>query len=651
MPSLFQFVLNNFELITDSYQTIKERFNERKAQVNHESKLECLADCLNSALSEDIVISPIGDDFTLPIVDPWISPTATCTIQGITINNGMFYCGTLLPQRNSSINEPFLIDPSLPAVQGTLSSADLDITPFGYEHISPACRFAFLSWLASDRTNTNVPKKIVWLYLCGLERRLLIDCKKRSIPESSRLLIMREIRRIAYLFADHLPILEAAERLICMYWAMTHNPQFVMSVPDNLYFESDACASLFPYLLSCYAMTSRPIPWHTLLVWFHRHPNFGLPQKVLNHMELFKKIFEEKFKKYRPESFTITSQPIDLIIRYQAANPTIGELVYRVPGAYDVFMQTKLLAPVSIIVNAAADELEARLKKQARKPKPTPSASNLLPPDKLSQQPLQKLHDYLSKKCEQNTAIINVIAIINVLGIPAPNAFDDNNAAAFSECIERAGFLMAPDIRLHGVGISPDGFILVAPITNAIQPSERLRIIATFIQLGAIVAQYDNVISPKEIDYLQKTILKRQRLTDDEKSSLLLWLHWCLHTPQTIDHCTIHLDNNLSENIKAQISRMLIETAAADNAITPPEKQCLVSLYRSIGLNPDWVARDIDEFECAHGKSFRAADKPEYAFSTIGTTDDPTNRISDTRIDVPDSLVNALLNWDQIEKK
>lgn len=647
MPSLFQFILDNVELISDSCQTIKEKFNERKTQVNHESKLECLVDCLNSALSEDIVIKPICNDFTLPVVDPWLTQSATCTIQGIFIKGGLFYCGSFLPQRNDSVNEPFLINPSLPAVKGPLSASDLDIVPFGYEQMTPAGRFAFLSWLASDRTNTNIPEKFVWLYLCALERRLLIDCKIRPVTESSRLLILREIRRIAYLFADHLPIIEASERLICMYWAMTHNPQFVMSVPDNIPFESDACTSLFPYLLSCYAMTSRPIPGHTLLAWYIQHPKFGLPQNVLNHIDLFKRIFEEKFKNYPPESFTTTSQPVDLIIHYQAANPTIGELVYKVPGAYDVFLQTKLLFPVSSIVNAAIDELEFRLKKQSLKPKPNPSASRLLTPNTLSQQPLQKLHDYISKKIDQNTAVINVSAIMNRLGIPAPDAFDDDNAAAFSECIDRAGFLMAPDIRLHGVGITPDGFILVSPKSNPIQPSERLRIIAIFIQLGTIVAQNDNVISPKEVDYLQNIILKRQRLSNDEKSSLLLWLHWCLHNPQTIAHCTLHIDNDFPDNIKKQISRMLIETAAADDVITPPEKAALVSLYRTIGLNPDWVARDIDEFENALGKTFRATTSPECAFSSNEIIDNA----ADERIDVPDPLALALSKWRKGDKK
>ena len=302
MSLLFQIVLDHIGLIADRCQTIGEKWNERKSQVNHESKLAALTDRLTYALSEDTIFTPIGDDFTLPSVDPWVTPNTAYTIQGITIKGGMFYCGSYLPQRRGIDNEPFLIDPSLPAVKGTLTSADLDITPFDYAHMSPACRFVFLSWLASDRTDTSIPEKLVWLYLCSLERRLLIDFKKRHLQVDSHTLLLQEIRRIAYLFADHLPIWEASERLLCMDWAITHNPQFVMSVPENLHFESDACTSLFPYLLSCYAMTCRPIPWHTLLVWFSRHPKFGLPLKVMNNMGLFKRIFEEKIKCYPPES-------------------------------------------------------------------------------------------------------------------------------------------------------------------------------------------------------------------------------------------------------------------------------------------------------------------------------------------------------------
>ena len=344
---------------------------------------------------------------------------------------------------------------------------------------------------------------------------------------------------------------------------------------------------------------------------------------------------------------TTTSQPVDLIIYYPAASPTIGELVYKVPGAYDVFLQTKLLAPVSSIVNAAADELELHLKKQALKldSKPDPAAASLLSPDSLPQQSLQTLHDVLSKKINQNTACINVSDIMDILGIPAPNTFDNDNAAAFSECINRAGFLMAPDIRLHGVGITPDGSILIAHKTCDIQPNERLRIISIFIQLGAIVAQNDNVISPKEVDYLQNMILKRQHLSDDEKASLLLWLHWCLRNPQTIANSTTHIENNFPESIKAQLSRMLIETAAADDAITPPEKQALVSLYRTVGLNPDWVASDIDAFENAHGKKFRDASTPEFAFSSKS---DPEHI---ERLEIPDHIVNALSKINGLEKK
>lgn len=52
-----------------------------------------------------------------------------------------------------------------------------------FNRLSESSRGAYLTWLASERENPNVPLGYVFIYFYGLERRILVDSKEGGVTD------------------------------------------------------------------------------------------------------------------------------------------------------------------------------------------------------------------------------------------------------------------------------------------------------------------------------------------------------------------------------------------------------------------------------------------------------------------------------------
>ncbi len=153
------------------------------------------------------------------------------------------------------------------------------------------------------------------------------------------------------------------------------------------------------------------------------------------------------------------------------------------------------------------------------------------------------------------------------------------------------------------------------------------------IRLGAIVAQSDGTVSQAEIDVLREMIRERKVLSDAQRTSLQLWLHWCTHTPQHIEDIAPSL-SDIDDKLRNHISQVLIKVALANGELDDREHDNLVALHRALGLPAIWV--DLGITEARGGLVI-----PEVQKNSTKTEHEDSN-FQTHGVEIPNNLTQAL---------
>ena len=169
---------------------------------------------------------------------------------------------------------------------------------------------------------------------------------------------------------------------------------------------------------------------------------------------------------------------------------------------------------------------------------------------------LRNIAQFFSGSINNSVGRIQVRDIFKIMGFSAPASMTEQLADDIGQIIEMSCYQYAPNRRLHGTSFEINDIILLTPAIQAPEFNHACEIMVILVRLGAIIAKCDNRISNEEIGVLQNMILSRKVFTDDQRASLLLWLHWCLYTPQRIDSIQQDL-SALPEELRQKISQIL----------------------------------------------------------------------------------------------
>ncbi|HEX5740170.1 MAG TPA: TerB N-terminal domain-containing protein, partial [Pilimelia sp.] len=118
------------------------------------------------------------------------------TVRGYQLTGGLLYVGGPLPAAYHPGPEPAVVDPDLPVRRVRLDqeSPPGDDVP-AYGALTAGARAAYLEWLADGRSGPT-PRAHLWLFLAGVERRVLHDLAGRPEGLADYLSIGAELRRL-----------------------------------------------------------------------------------------------------------------------------------------------------------------------------------------------------------------------------------------------------------------------------------------------------------------------------------------------------------------------------------------------------------------------------------------------------------------------
>ena len=557
----------------------------------------------------------------------WVQPGEVVKVGNYAIRRGFFYVGghlkSLAPYDFE--DDPSLVDPTL--------EVDADAPEYvgerpeywyGYGSFTPTDRAEFLAWLASDRSDPETFIEYVFLYFCGIERRLLSDDENGMVSDDERKALMQELSRLKDVYGVHRSFRSYVSSLLSYAWAINYRKLDEQPDHDVLVAKSSFNAA-FKVLLAETAQNGEPVSAELALAWVRSHPDFTLRTPARRCPELFDTLFKKRYKEEFGAGLQIKPGRAKLRLDYYPANTS---LYYLSPDLAlpDVSRQKRPFKKLMTLAGSCADELDSfsRFLGKAGNSPESLQALSLLPDDLValnSYPQLERFKAWVKRKVfessdlasEQSMAVptlgnvqlhqgkvfqfkglVSVKSLLSQLGKDTPSGINSRETQMLSSAVEKTGYGVAPDIRFHHAKPDIDGKVaLFAGGHGAdFSPSSEFNKVGIVLRLGTLVAGIDGHISDSEVSALQDVIAQNGRLTETEKRSLHAYMIWLLHTPPNRTGLKKRL-NLLSASDKVAIGHILIGVAVADGKIDPAEINQLEKVYTQLGLDKALVTSDI----------------------------------------------------------
>ena len=203
----------------------------------------------------------------------WITPGELISVAGHEICGGFFYFGGRLPDLDGYGVEASLVDSSLPIYRDTdmlYQDETLGYWP-SFNRLSESSRGAYLTWLASERENPNVPLGYVFIYFYGLERRILVDSKEGGVADAEFKSIYQELQRLRSIYGSNRSFAGYSLRLMEL-MALMRPGVVAFEEQDEQHHDS----LLFRYQLATRVSKGEPIPAHLALTWIKNSQEYTL---------------------------------------------------------------------------------------------------------------------------------------------------------------------------------------------------------------------------------------------------------------------------------------------------------------------------------------------------------------------------------------
>lgn len=529
----------------------------------------------------------------------WIAPGESIRVQGYDIPGGLLYLGTRLTAPKET-PEPALIDPDLSIDRAHPDTAGrhLDYWP-SFAEIPPASRATYLAWLADGRRAPATPIGYVFLFLYGLERRVLVDIAANPQLATELLAIRTEVATLL----DHYGSLSSsfqgyATGFLGVIDLMTvDDSQRAPLAPPPLHGPKEPTPLSLRIALGRFAAAGQPVPPEWALAWAWYHPEVSPRTPATRCPDEFERLFLLRYRKRFGEGLIVKPGKRRIAIRYQPANSGIETGTLSSATIPDVF---PLMSPgrklVELFTNVA-DELDPYSRWLGRNPDKAGSlaALALLPPELVDA-------SGVSGQARELTAwangLLDVDGVATVSGSDlmrfwpsvSPEKLSRAEGIGLVQALARLRLGIEPDLRFGGPAIAREGpVVLFRTGEHPPEASSSAYAMATLlIYLAAIVGSSDGNVSEREIGRLREHLDLSLNLTPAEQRRLDAHLAWLA----TIDLKLTGLKkriNALGTSDREAIGAVLIAVAVSDGIISPPEVTTLMKTFKLLGLDPEAV--------------------------------------------------------------
>ncbi len=526
----------------------------------------------------------------------WLPRGGAVRVAGQEITGGMIYFGRGMPCAGGYRQvDPALVDPSLPVAggPGDRAGASLPYWP-SYSEIPPAARAAYLSWLATGRSERDFGIGYVFLFFYGLERRVLTEAHASQEGRAEIATIIAEVQRLRGLYGSHASFERYARAFLDVATLLQNpSPEVPPGAPPPEARPHELSA-LVRFDLARFAMAGKPIPADWALAWVVGHPETQLRTPAKRCPVELRDLFRARYADRNGEGIVIRPNRTKLVIRYQAASATFGgEVVLRLGDLPDIAALTKPLHALRDLLEECTSDLEAFSRWRGKNPSDRlgPAATALLPAE------LIRAHGGAGVDDLRRT-VARLVAADGFGTIPAddllaiwPGGEDGKlskpESVQVAQLLEKLGFGMEPDVRFGGKPLKRGDTVVLFRLgqSGTGAPSPTYAGAALLLQLSAAVATADGSVESAEVQHLHAHIRSSLQLPEAERDRLAAYLRWLMATNPSMAGVAKRV-STLQPAQRRQIGEFLIGVAAADGRLSPDEVKSLTKVFGLLGLEP-----------------------------------------------------------------
>ncbi|GGV33769.1 hypothetical protein GCM10010182_66940 [Actinomadura cremea] len=540
-----------------------------------------------------LVASPahVGSGAQQPSAARWLRPGEACRVAERVLPGGMLYVGTGLAAASGQEVEPALVDPRLPVDWDSpdWGGKDLGYWP-SYAEISPQERAAFLRWLEGGRQHRDVSVGYAFLFLYGLERRVLVDLQENAAARSVEMPLIRdEVARLLGLFGSNGSFRGYATEFCALLEARTaaDGGASVGPVPDA---DRVRPSPRLRIGLGEFARSNRPLPAEWALHWVMSHPGYFPRTAAKRCSEEFATLFALRYEDRHLGGFHLRPTGPQLTFSYRPASGGFRGLVrVDIPGVPDVFDQALPLRRLGSLADECAEDLDAFSRLMGRDPELRGSlAASALLPEELLDLGTGAVGAFVEwARSRLGGFTMSAVPAAELLDWTGADRPGKKEVIALARILGRAGIGLEPDPRFGGP--VPKGgsvvFFHVEDISEA-APSRAYRAATLLLHLGAAVTLADGDVAVEEKQLLLGHLEGALYLTSDERARLRAHLRWLLTTGVKLTGLTRRVED-VDQTQREHLADFLSAVAAADGRIDPAEVKTLRRIAKLLGLAPE----------------------------------------------------------------
>jgi hypothetical protein len=536
----------------------------------------------------------------------WYPKSQTIDMNGYQIE-GMVYFGTGLSAVHGHGIEPALINPfsKVYAPNPSYKGQDLPYWP-SYESLSPQGRGRYLKWLAEGRKDLQIAIGFVFLFLYGLERRLLAD----DCPPEEEAELIAEIERLRTLYGAN-PTFDAyAFRLLDFLKAKELDVLWVeieehAAPPVQRAWDPPYGSTLRMGLGQC-AECFQKVPPSWALAWAESHPAYRQRTAAERCRPEFVDLFQIKYASQFPNGLRLRRHERKIKIEYHPASASFARSIVVQTQVPDVSLFEDLAAALKGWAMGCAEQLDAYSRYVGRNPEAKGSvpAMALLPEALIrtrTDRVVPDLRSWLEITLQDSFALVTGRDFLERAGI-RERALPKKDAVLLAQFLERLNVGLEPDPRFGIAMPAADAPVVLFRLEGERTPVARPGYATASTALSLTVAM--NVADrPGKMDHdgiFESHILKTFDLSTGEKLRLRARSLWLLQTGVNLRSLRKPI-GILSPEQRESIGRFLLDIAQVAGHISRSEIDRLVLAFRLLRLNPESV------FSATHARATEPA--------------------------------------------
>lgn len=533
----------------------------------------------------------------------WLGPGEPTMVAGLTLPGGCLYVGKRLACVNRSIGvEPALINPTLRVHLDRVDSAGNSMPYWPrYSEIGPECRGAYLRWLAGGRRDPTIGVGYVFLFLYGLERRVLHDADVQGLQAEEWAVILGEVEGLLKLYG---PLSRSfhgyASDFLDVARVKSGRP-FVLPNPAAGY-EKGSWPVALRVGLAELAAAGQPIPPEWALAWARFHPDVRFPTAAIRCAEELERLFAARYRERFGAGLKVAPNRTKLTLNYRPASASFGGVV-TVP-VRDLPDVTVLSAPVQKIreiVDSCVLDLEPYSRLVGKNPNARGSiAGEALLPKGLSTTAkggeVERLSDLIQRStAEHDFAVLECAEVLSLWpAAQADGKLAKAEAVILAQFLQKSNYGMEPDVRFSGrvPKIREKLVVFALPANAASGPTEQFRAAAALLHMAVLVAQADGSVSAPEEERLIGHLESALQMDAGERVRLHAHLRWLIANGGTLGEVKKRIEHIAPDKRRA-IGDFLIGIAAADGRLDRKEIDVLRKVYALLGIEESSLYADI----------------------------------------------------------